>query len=164
VERHFCDGSAGWCDSIEIVPYKLWRRYNDDAIVHENYDYLKKWLNFCLDRNKTTREEYQWLPEDLQPFFADQGMHWGEWLEPETDTIKYMTNIGQYGEPEVATAYLFYGCTLASEMAACLGNTDDAAYFSDVAEKAKQAYRAAFVKDGIIDSPRQCRLCTPNSA
>ncbi|MDR2476407.1 MAG: family 78 glycoside hydrolase catalytic domain, partial [Treponema sp.] len=160
-ERHFCDGAAGWCDSIEIVPYKLWRRYNDDTAVRENYDCLKKWLNFCLERNKTTRDEYQWLPEDLQPFFADQGMHWGEWLEPGADVVAYMTNIGQHGEPEVATAYLSYGCALAAEMAAHLDNTEDAAYFSRAAEKAKQAYRLAFVKDGIIDSPRQCRYVRP---
>jgi alpha-L-rhamnosidase len=157
---HF-DGSAGWCDSIEIVPYKLWRRYNDDMVVRENYDSLKRYLNFCLERNKTTREEYQWLPADLQPFFADQGMHWGEWLEPGADMFANLMHIGQHGEPEVATAYLAYGCALASEMAAHLGKTEDAAYFSNAAEKAKQAYRAAFVKDGVIDSPRQCRYVRP---
>ena len=157
----FCDSSAGWCDSIEIVPYKLWRRYNDDTVVRENYECLKQWLNFCLERNKTTRDEYQWLPEDLQPFFADQGMHWGEWLEPGTNVVAYMTNIGQHGEPEVATAYLAYGCALAAEMAAHLDKTEDTAYFSAAAEKAKQAYRLAFVKDGIIDSPRQCRYVRP---
>jgi alpha-L-rhamnosidase len=72
-----------------------------------------------------------------------------------------MMYIGQHGEPEVATAYLSYGCALASEMAAHLDKTEDAAYFSNAAEKAKQAYRAAFVKDGIIDSPRQCRYVRP---
>jgi alpha-L-rhamnosidase len=161
LERHFCDGSAGWCDSIEIVPYKLWRRYNDDTVVRENYDCLKRWLNFCLERNKTTREEYQWLPEDLRLFFADQGMHWGEWLEPGADTVKDLMKIGMNGEPEVATAYLAYGCMLVAEMAAHLGKTNDAAYFSMVAEKAKQAYRVAFVKNGVIESPRQCRYVRP---
>jgi alpha-L-rhamnosidase len=158
---NYLDGSAGWSDSIEIVPYKLWRRYNDDTVVRENYDCLKRYLNFCLERSKTTREEYQWLPKDLQPFFADQGMHWGEWLEPGADTLADMMYIGRHGEPEVATAYLAYGCALASEMAAQLGKAEDSAYFSNTAEKAKQAYRTAFVKDGIIDSPRQCRYVRP---
>jgi alpha-L-rhamnosidase len=69
------DGWVGWRDSIEIVPYKLWRHYDDDTVVRENYDCLKRYFNFCLERNKTIRDAYQWLTEDLQPFFADQGMH-----------------------------------------------------------------------------------------
>ena len=160
-EPHFCDGAAGWCDAVEIVPYKLWRRYNDDGAIRENYDCITKWLNFYLDRNKTTRDEYKWLPEDLQPYFADQGLHWGEWLEPGTDVMAYMTNIGMHGEPEVATAYLSYGCGLAAEMAKHLGKTDDAEFFGNAAEKTKLAYRAAFVTDGIIESERQCRYVRP---
>jgi alpha-L-rhamnosidase len=161
-KRHFVEGSAGWCDSIEIVPYKLWLRYNDNTPIMENYESIKKWLGFCLKRAaRKVRFENRRLPKELKPYFVDKGTHWGEWLEPGTDLVKYMGQIVFHGEPEVATAYLAYGCALAAEMAVHLGKTEDAAYFSNAAEKAKQAYRAAFVKDGVIDSPRQCRYVRP---
>jgi alpha-L-rhamnosidase len=151
-ERHFAEGAAGWCDSIEIIPHKLWLRYNDDVAIKENYECLKKWLRWCIRRaGEPKRPENEHLPDEMKPYFYDAGMHWGEWLEPGTDTMKYMMNIGQHGEPEVATAYLAYGCRLASEIAHHLGKTDDAAFFARSAEKSKQAYRYVFVKDGTID-------------
>jgi alpha-L-rhamnosidase len=162
-KRHFVEGSAGWCDSIEIVPYKLWLRYSDDTPIKENYECMKKWLRFCLKRAaRKVRFENRGLPEELKPYFVDRGMHWGEWLEPGTDVVKYMTKIAFHGEPEVATAYLSYGCALVGEMARRLGENEDATFFAGAAEKARQAYRYVFIKTGeVVDSPHQCRYVRP---
>ncbi|MDR1468663.1 MAG: glycoside hydrolase family 78 protein [Spirochaetaceae bacterium] len=161
-EQHANEGSAGWSDSIEIIPYKVWLRYNDDTAIRENYEALTKWMRYCLRRaGKPKRAENETLPDELKPYYSDAGTHWGEWLEPGMDMAQYTMHINLHGEPEVATAYLAYGCHLASEMAKQLGNDGDAAFFADTAEKAKNAYRYVFVKEGFIDSPRQCRYVRP---
>ena len=36
------DGGIGWSDSFEIVPYRLMKRYGDDALVRENYEAMKQ--------------------------------------------------------------------------------------------------------------------------
>ncbi|MDR2178651.1 MAG: glycoside hydrolase family 78 protein [Treponema sp.] len=157
----YFENSSGWCDAIEIVPYRLMRRYNSLEPVRENYEAMRKWILFCLERGKETRPENDFIPGELKPYFVDHGFHWGEWLEPGRDTMEHMKNVFAHGEPEAATAYLAYGCVLLSSMAKQLGRHDDAAFFAEKAALAKQAYRYVFVKDGIIDSARQCRYVRP---
>lgn len=159
--RYIFDGGAGWCDSFELVPYRVMCRYDDTTVVEENYDKIKRWMNFCLERAKTTREENMDIPEELRNYYVDTGMHWGEWLEPGSDAVKNLMYTGQHGNPEVATAYLSYGCRCMAEMAQRLGKTEDAAFFSHATEKAKEAYRYRFVKEGTISSERQCLYVRP---
>ena len=161
-ERGLWDGGAGWCDSMEIIPWQMMKRYHDISLARRQYDSAKRWMMFCLERAKNTREENHDVPADLQPYFADQGMHWGEWLEPDTDVMQYMTNIGMHGEPEVATAYLSYGCMAMSEMASALGEKEDAVFFASASDKARTAYRSKFVPEGHIkDTKRQCCYVRP---
>ncbi|MDR1506974.1 MAG: family 78 glycoside hydrolase catalytic domain, partial [Treponema sp.] len=160
-DRSLVDGGAGWCDSFEIIPYRMMVRHNDPSAAAENYDRIKRWMLFCLDRGKVTRDENLDIPEELRNYFVDQGMHWGEWLEPGSDARKSLMEIGQHGEPEIATAFLSYGCRLMAEMADRLGEKEDVQFFSDASDKAKEAYRFRFVKDGKIVSERQCRYVRP---
>lgn len=162
--RGLWDGGAGWCDSMELVPWQMMRRYHNPAAVRQHYGAIRRWLLFVLERSKVTREENQDLPAELQPYFADQGMHWGEWLEPDTDVThtQLLRHIGAHGEPEIATAFLSYGCRAISEMARALGRAEDAAFFAEAAEKARAAYRYRFVPNGRIEEPcRQCRYVRP---
>lgn len=161
-ERNFKDGGAAWCDSMEILPYKLMERYSDDSVIATTYESVKKWLLFCLERAKETREENRDLmPEELLNYYVDTGFMWGEWQEPGINVMEYMMDIGKNGEPEVGTAYLAYGCRLLSEMAQKLGHEADAEFFANASAKAREAYRIAFIKDGVIESPRQCRYARP---
>lgn len=161
-ERGLWDGGAGWCDSMELVPWQMMRRYRNPAVVQQNYEAIRRWMLFILNRSEATREENLDLPADLQPYFADQGMHWGEWLEPDTDVTQLLRQIGTHGEPEIATAFLSYGCRAMSKMACALGKTEDAAFFARAAEKAREAYRYRFVSNGHIEEPnRQCRYVRP---
>ena len=157
------DGCAGWCDSMEIVPRYLTEFYNDNVLIGELYPYIKRWMQFCIDRAKEYREENKDMPIEFRDYFVDNGVHWGEWCEPGRGPLDYVTELRATGLPEEATAYLSYGCSIVSEMAENLGYKDDAAYFADIAEKAKAAYRYAFITDGKINSDRQCKYVRPLS-
>jgi alpha-L-rhamnosidase len=159
--RYIFDGGAGWCDSFELVPYRLMSRYNDTTVAKENYEKIKKWMNFCLERAKTTRDENMDIPEELRNYFVDGGMHWGEWLEPGSNAVNDLVETGKHGNPEVATAYLAYGCSCMAEIAQRLGKSEDAAFFNDAAKKARDAYRYRFIKNNSVTSSRQCCYVRP---
>ncbi len=161
-QKHFADGGVAWCDSFEIIPYKLFERYNDITLAETYYDQIKDWMMFCIERAKKTRmQNLKLLPRNLRQYYVDKGFLWGEWLEPGMDPVSYMKNIFMNGDGEVGTAYLHYGCRIMSDFAAKLCKKEDEEFFRNISEKAKEAYRYVYVKEGFIDSPRQCRYVRP---
>lgn len=163
--RGLWDGGAGWCDSMEIVPWRMARRYGDNSILEENYETIKRWMCFCLNRAKKTRLRHCLLPKQLRDYLVDTGIHWGEWLEPGTNALNqmfYMANIFLNGAPEVATAYLSYGCGILGDIAQRLGKREDSAFFAEASEKAKAAYRHQYIPNGRVkNARRQCLTVRP---
>ena len=162
-KRHFADAGAAWCDSLEIVPYYLWKTYDDPSLGEEIYENMKAWIGYELKKASKTRfSNRRLLPKKLKPYFLDKGFLWGEWLEPGSDVVAYTRDIMFHRDPEVGTAYLYHGCCILKEFAQLLGKFEDAAFFADAAEKAKQAYRYVYIENGMVkDSPRQCRYVRP---
>ena len=159
-EYGIMDGSAGWSDSICILPYKLGKRYNDDTLFETYYENIKAWVDFCLrTAAKETRERYQDNP--YKEYLEDQRAHWGEWCEPGMDFLPYFTNNIKNGEPEVGTAYLYEICKLLAEYAGKSGREEDAVYYSGKAEKVRLAYHWQFTENGRIHSDRMCRYVRP---
>ena len=161
------NGGAGWCDSFEIVSWRLARRYNDNTFLEKHYGSIRKWMMFCLNRAKKTRLIDRWIPKKYWEYFADQGVLWGEWLEPGQNMgmkLFQFAKIAIYGEPEVSTAYLSYGCRILSDIARRIGRTEDEAFFLDASKKARAAYRFRYLKKGSPKSnfrKRQCRYVRP---
>lgn len=163
--RGLWDGGAGWCDSMEIVPWRMAQRYGDDSVLEENYEAIKRWMQFGLNRAKKSRVRHSLLPKQIRDYLVDTGIHWGEWLEPGASSVSqifYMSNIFMNGAPEVATAYLRYGCAIMSNIAKRLGKEADADSFADASEKAKAAYRHQYIRKGKAkNSRRQCLTVRP---
>ena len=156
------DGSAGWCDAFEIIPWRIMHFLDDDTLVRELYPGIAKWMQFCAARARDHwRPEHEDLPPEIRNYLVDSAWHWGEWKEPGTESADYYAEGTQTGHAEIATAYLAFGSRLAAEMAERVGEEEDAAFFEDVAEKAKKAYRYMYVKDGRIRSGRQCHYVRP---
>lgn len=159
------DGGIGWCDSFEIVPYQLQKRYGDTTLTEEYYDQISKWMRFQINKSKKPRlSNRRKIPKEYRSYVLDAGWLWGEWLEPDQgqDSSNYMMNMILHGDLEISSAYLHYGCRLVADMAKELGKKEDEAYFTQISEKAKEAYRAMFLKEGRITEPkRQCRYVRP---
>lgn len=162
-KKGMADGGIGWCDSFEIVPWQLQNRYGDDALTEEYYEQIKAWMDCQIQKSKKTRlPNRRKVPKELRPYLLDNGWLWGEWLEPGMDVVSYMKNMVIHGDLEISSAYLSYGCRLVADMADRLGKQEDAAYFKEVSEKAKEAYRYLFMKTGKIEEKkRQCRYVRP---
>lgn len=155
------DGSAGWCDSFEIIPYRMMKLFPTTALVRELYPKIKSWMQFCIDRGKSYRPENAGIPQIYRDYIVDTGNHWGEWCEPGRSSADYKKEWEETGHAELATAFMAYGCKLVSEIADRLSFAEDAAYFRTAYEKTKAAYRYVFLPDGKVQSNRQCHYVRP---
>ena len=152
-------GSAGWGDACVLVPWALYEAYGDKTILEENYDMMCRWLDFCGKRAQETRPQNMENP--WKEYLADQGFHFGEWLEPDISSMDAMRKNMSQGAPEVATAYFFRSASLMNRIAQILDKPDDAKQYAHLAEAARNAYRWQFVKEGHIISDRQCEYVRP---
>ena len=159
-KRWIMDGSAGWCDSFEILPDKTAEWYNDTYLFEKYYEAIKKWVDFLIDRAaSSTREEH--MDNPYKECLDDAGIHWGEWLEPGFDFENYLENIMKNGEPEVGTAYLSYSCRILAKYAKMFGKTEEADYYGEKSKRAAKAYRYMFTDEGKIYSKHMCRYIRP---
>ena len=152
-------GSAGWGDACVLVPWALYEAYGDETILRENYDMMARWVRFSKKRASKTRRKNRANPQ--RKYLVDKGFHFGEWLEPDISSMDAMRTNLKNGAPEVATAYFSHSADLLFRIAGILGNTDDKREFSDMATRAKAAYRYTCTENGTIHSDRQCSYVRP---
>ena len=152
-------GSAGWGDACVLVPWALYEAYGRKEILEENYDMMRRWLDFCEKRAQKTRPHN--LLNPYRKYLVDEGFHFGEWCQPDVDNTDAMKKTMMFGAPEVATAYYYRSASLMAQIAAVLGKEEDASRYAGVAENAKKAYRHTCTKNGEIHSERQCEYVRP---
>ena len=145
-------GSTGWGDACIIVPYALYKRYDDVRILEENYDMMKKWYAFLEDRAK--KKDIKKIFKKKSPYrdyTIETGIDYGEWCEPGVDSASLM------GKTPVdsATAYFAHSGKMLSEIAQILGHEDEAKHYAEVSEKATLAFRDAATENGKIMGERQ---------
>lgn len=143
------DGSAGWGDAATIVPWALYEAYGDPSILAQQYDSMKRWVEYQRSRAR----DHIW----------DTNFHFGEWQEPDLpdmmqlaatlppdEMARYMTH------PHIATAYYAHSAELLSRAAGVLGKQEEEAHYAALAQTIKAAYVRAFVDDaGRITPDRQ---------
>lgn len=150
--------SVGWGDAAVLVPYRFWKRYGDESILHEFYPMMRRYAMFMV-KNTGPKDKKAAKGNPYAKYMYEKGMHLGEWLEPEEFRD---TNIGGRAlRTEEATAYLHYTMTHMAEIAGALGQAEDAALFAEYADGAINAYKHLFVKDATIDTDRQAKLVRP---
>lgn len=158
---HFMDGSSGWADAAVIVPMRLYHMYGKIEILENQYECMKKWIDFSISRAKKCAKENRDNQNPYLNYLLDQGYHWGEWLEPGADAWGDIYRNRKTADSEVATAYFSYTTGLFAEASRILGK-DDVAYYENIAKLAAKAYRWQYIEiEGGVQSPRQCRYIRP---
>lgn len=114
----------GWGDACVIVPWITWRYYGDLRIIEENYDGMKKWVDYMHAQSKNLI--YVW---------GEPGgwNGYGDWIAVEPTP-----------SAPIGTAYFAYTAQLLSKMATLIGKTSDAAYYKDLAGKIAEAYQKEY--------------------
>ena len=153
VQRVRCENKILSYKDSTLFGYE-WDPQTDDIVINERKaEIVREVFNRYVFRNQSLRE--------IREYLSDSSWHWGEWKEPGTESEDYYEEGIRTGHAEIATAYLAYGCGIVAEMAAKLGDDEDAAFFGDAAEKAKAAYRYVYTDNGRIESDRQCMYVRP---
>ena len=155
---NFLDGSTGWGDAIVIVPYTMYRIYNDKKILEDNYEAMVNWVSYLskLAKKKKLKNLFRG-----NPYIIEKGFHWGEWCQPDVDSGEELKNVFIKGAPKSATAYYFYSAKLLSEIAEILDKKDDANKYKELASKIREAYINTFTNNGLVESDRQCDYVRP---
>ena len=117
------DGAPAWGDAGIIVPWTIYHMYGDAAIIREHYTSMGRWMDYLQQAN----------PGYLR--LGRLNNNFGDWLaideEAPTDVL--------------ATAYWAYDARLMSTMAHAIGETADHRRYTDLFERIRAAFVAAYV-------------------
>lgn len=159
--QHLPYGSAGWSDALIHVSMVLYKFYGDRFILARVYEASKRFMEYKLMRASKKNWNHFYRFDSHYKYILDNGFHWGEWLEPGSVMVKDGVKALFTPDAEVATAWLYHSLKEVSEMAEILEKDEEKVYYERLAENVRAAYRKEFLKNGKIDSKRQCRYVRP---
>jgi alpha-L-rhamnosidase len=120
--------SPAWMDAGIIVPYEVYKAYNDKAILAKVYPGMKKFMDFQSDAS----EDY------LRP---GAGNNFGDWLAVGNKT----------SDDFIASVYFGYDARLMAEMAEALGKEKDAQQYRELFNNIKMAFVKKYInEDGTL--------------
>jgi alpha-L-rhamnosidase len=133
--------AAAWGDAATVVPWVLYERYGDRAILERQLDSMRAWVDTL---RSIAGESLLW----------SGGFQFGDWLDPTAppeDAAKAQTS------PDiVATAYFYRSAFLTARAAGVLGRDDVAADHGRLADGIRAAFLGAYVlDDGAMSSDAQ---------
>jgi len=134
-EAFLRQGSPAWGDAGVIVPWTIYKTYDDTRIIERHYEAMTRWMEYLREAN----------PDLLRR--NKMGNNYGDWLSPK----------GDYTPKDLlATAYWAYDARLMSEMAEAIGRREDAKGYGDLFKGIKGAFNEAYVApDGRIEGDTQ---------
>ena len=77
-QGHLFDGAAGWSDAIDLIPWRMYLRYNNPEILAENYEKVKNWFVLLPGtvQKRTILEGKKGKNEKYSSYLLDTGWHW----------------------------------------------------------------------------------------
>ena len=157
------DSSAGWADAGVLMPYRLWKKYDDERFIVDNYASMKRYGEYLIRKcgKKALNLKRPDIGRSLQKYLIMSGMSYGEWLEPK-ELVDFSINEIAVPHVEESTAYAAYVFSLLKEMADYLKKKDDSECFDRYAKGCKGAYQALIKTSAYsLDTDRQAKLVRP---
>lgn len=165
VDSYMCtmNGSVGWSDAGVLIPYRRWKRYNDDAQLIADYDKMAAYARFMIKRcgAQAMLSKKVHLKGEAKKYIVNKGQSYGEWAEPADVLPMHWTNV-VFPHPEESTAYTCYIMEIMTEIAQHLGKGEDAELYKKYANGTKAAYQALRrLSEFSLDTDRQAQLVRP---
>lgn len=154
------DTSCGWGDAVIVVPYEVYKAYGDRRILEDNYEAMRKWLQYIAGRARNHHpEDYDFWDEKRKEnsrYLWNTDFHFGDWLIPSivlgNPDANAMNDTAYATMGVVAPAYYAFSALTVSEIAGILDKADDEAYYKDLYEKIRKAFIEEYVhEDGTMD-------------
>ncbi len=118
-------GRVGWADAATIIPWQHYMAYGDKSILEQQWESMKAWVDYVISQSPG----YLW----------NTGWHYGDWLFYSVNNDNAGNSAVTY-TPLVQQCFFANSATIMSKAAEVLGKDKDAAYYADVARKAKEAF------------------------
>ena len=136
-QSQFNETGVGWSDAFITVPHAVWHATGDPRIVRRNWAAMKRFYRFVHD--SATRDGHL-LETGRNSWFS------GDWLSLEGGTYQRLEE-----HKVIATAYFAEDTRMMAEMAAALGETNQAAEWAALVPKIRAAFVTAYRQpDGSI--------------
>ena len=129
-------GSSAWSDAAVICPWEIYRTYGDRAVLEEQFDSMKAWIDWMRERSENGRRS--------------GGSHFGDWLGLDSPEGSYK---GSTPEDLIATAYYKYSTELFIKAAHALGR--DVAEYENIPAEAAKAFRREYMENGRVKNATQ---------
>lgn len=126
------DGTAaGWGDAATIVPWELYQYTGDINVLRENFNMMKRWVEF------TEFNSFDYI--------SNIGTY-GDWLQPYSKSGRAK---GDTHPDLIATAYYARSVEITAKTARLLGYKSDARQYEQLFEKIKHKFRDYFFDDNL---------------
>ena len=129
-------GSSAWSDAAVICPWEIYRTYGDKAVLEEQFDSMKAWIDWMRERSENGRRS--------------GGSHFGDWLGLDSPEGSYK---GATPANLIATAYYKYSTELFIKAAHALGR--DVAKYENIPAEAAAAFRREYMENGRVKNATQ---------
>lgn len=128
-----------WGDAATIIPWNLYLYYGDKSILKEQFESMHLWVDSIKEIDEATGGRRFW----------DVGFHFGDWLALDGEGDDHFKGATEDGY--IATAYYYYSSSIVARAALILGKTEEAAYYSKLADEIKLALqREYFTPNGRL--------------
>ncbi|MCA1729966.1 MAG: glycoside hydrolase family 78 protein [Actinobacteria bacterium] len=128
------NGAPAWGDAGVIVPWTIYRTYEDTRIIERHYGAMARWMEYLREANPTLLRT------------KGVGNNYGDWLSPGSDDTP---------KDLLATAYWAYDAKLMAEMAQAI-ECRDVEEYEKLFREIKDAFTEAYVSpDGRVKGDTQ---------
>ncbi|MEZ4707808.1 MAG: family 78 glycoside hydrolase catalytic domain [Caldilineaceae bacterium] len=124
------NGAAAWGDAAVVVPWVLYQRYGDLAILATQFASMCEWVDHIAG---IAGESFLW----------DTGFQFGDWLDPTAPPDNPF--MARTDGVIVASAYFAYSASLVAQSAALLGEEAARQKYAAIAAKAKAAFANEYI-------------------
>ena len=123
-------GAAVWGDAATIVPWNMYQAYGDPAILRQNYEAMKSWVDWIT---QNTRTENLWTG----------CFQFGDWIALDGENPALPT--GKTDEDFIASVYYCYSAGIVSKAATILGHDEDAAFYAEKSAAIRKAIQNEYI-------------------
>jgi alpha-L-rhamnosidase len=136
------DGATGWGDAAVIIPWILYQVYGDLRILSDQYDSMKKWVDFIHGQTKKEKELWQ------------SGFQFGDWVA--LDKEEGSDRVGATDVYFIASAFYAYSTSLVVRTAKLLSEAEDFEHYSKLYQKIIGDFHDEYItKNGRLVSETQ---------
>ena len=126
--------ACAWADAGSIIPWTVYQFFGDTALLREQYDNMKLWVEWIHRVDHETGDHRLW----------QAGFHFADWLA--MDAAFPASCTGGTDPDFIASAFYLYSTRLTRKAAAILGYASDAARYAaleqEILAAIRQTYRA----------------------